>query len=185
MSPVYSRDVGTPIADPAVLLFQYDLRAVLMHDGQKGRKHVYSYINHEDAWWKVVGCTVTKVRLDFGWIPTQIGSTNQSRLQVTLETVSSDDSGINVGAGAFFLIYSRSLSEPLKSEWPETLVSVEGWFQMGQWLICWNPWESFLVFFFRRTAITPILPHPGPGHAGPLKSLESRSSPTGPTIPSV
>ena len=113
------------LADPAVLPFQYDLRAVLMHDGQRGRKHVYSYINHEDAWWKVVGCTVTKVRLDFRWIPIQIEPTNQSRLQVALETVLSDESGIDVGAGVFFLIYSRSLSEPLKSEWPGTLVSVE------------------------------------------------------------
>ena len=33
-----------------------------MHDGLKGRKHVYSYINHDDAWWKVVGHAVTKVR---------------------------------------------------------------------------------------------------------------------------
>ena len=50
------------MTDMAVLPFQYDLRAVLMHDGQKGREHVYSYINHEDAWWKVVGRTITQVR---------------------------------------------------------------------------------------------------------------------------
>ena len=96
-----------------------------MHDEQKERKPVYSYVNHEDAWWKVVNFTVTKVRLDFRWIAmAQIEPTNQSRLQVALETVLSNESGMDVGAAPFFLIYSRSLSEPLKSEWPETLVSV-------------------------------------------------------------
>ena len=120
------------MTDTVVLPFQYDLRAVLMHDGQKGREHVYSYINHEDAWWKVVGCTVTKVRLDSGWIPSQIKPTSRSRLQAALETVLSDESGMDAGAGPFFLIYSRSLSEPLKSEWPETLVRVEVRFQTDQ-----------------------------------------------------
>lgn len=32
-----------------------------MHDGLKGRKHVYSYVHHDDAWWKVVGHTADKV----------------------------------------------------------------------------------------------------------------------------
>ena len=96
-----------------------------MHDGQKGREHVYSYINHEDAWWKVVGCTVAKARPDFRWISTQIKPMNQSHPQVALETVLSDENGVDVGAGPFLLIYSRSLSEPLKSEWPETLVSIK------------------------------------------------------------
>ena len=72
------------------------------------------------------------VRLDFGWIPTQIKPTNQSHPQVALETVLNNENGADVGAGPFFLIYSRSLSEPLKSEWPETLVSVEDWFQADQ-----------------------------------------------------
>ena len=53
----------------------------------------------------------------------QIEPMNQSRLQVALETVLNDENGIDVGAGAFFLIYSRSLSETLKSEWPKALVS--------------------------------------------------------------
>ena len=33
-----------------------------MHDGLKGRKHVYSYILHNDAWWKIVDHEATKVR---------------------------------------------------------------------------------------------------------------------------
>lgn len=55
--------------------------------------------------------------------------------QVTLETVLNDKDGMHLGAGPFLLIYSRSLSEPLISEWPnvlkvskdpqETLVSIE------------------------------------------------------------
>lgn len=79
---------------------KYDLRAVLMHDGLTGREHVYSYINHNDTWWKIVNYKVT---------------------QVTLETVLYDESGMDLGAGPFLLIYSRSLPEPLKSEWPEAL----------------------------------------------------------------
>ena len=35
---------------------------------------------------------------------------------------------MDVGAGPFFLTYSRSLSKPLESEWPEALVSPIGWF---------------------------------------------------------
>jgi len=79
---------------------KYDLRAVLMHDGLKGRKHVYSYVQHDDAWWKIVGHIVTKV---------------------TLETVLNDKDGMHLGAGPFLLIYSRSLSEPLMSEWPNVV----------------------------------------------------------------
>jgi len=79
---------------------KYDLRAVLMHDGLKGRKHVYSYINHDGEWWKIVNYTATKV---------------------TLETVLSDKDGMHLGAGPFLLIYSRSLSEPLISEWPNVI----------------------------------------------------------------
>ena len=33
-----------------------------MHDGLKGRKHVYSYVHYDDAWWKIVDHAVTKVR---------------------------------------------------------------------------------------------------------------------------
>jgi len=73
---------------------------VLMHDGLKGRKHVYSYIKHDDAWWKVVDHTTTKV---------------------TFETVSNDKDGMHLGAGPFLLIYSRSLSEPLISEWSNVI----------------------------------------------------------------
>jgi len=73
---------------------------VLMHDGLKGRKHVYSYINHDGAWWKMVGYTATKV---------------------SLEMVLNDKDGMHLGAGPFLLIYSRSLSEPLISDWPNVI----------------------------------------------------------------
>lgn len=79
---------------------KYDLRAVLMHDGLKGRKHVYSYINHDDAWWKIVDYTATKV---------------------TLETVLNDKDGMHLGAGPILLVYSRSLPEPLVSNWPDVV----------------------------------------------------------------
>ena len=100
-----------------------------MHDGEKGEEHVYSYINHEDVWWKVVDFTVTEVRLDFRWPPTQIEPTNQSCLQVALETVLSDENGMDFGTGPFFLIYSRSLSD-----FP-------------------NPWDC--LSFFRENACDP------------------------------
>jgi len=79
---------------------KYDLRVVLMHDGLKGRKHVYSYVHHDDVWWKIVGHTVTKV---------------------PLEAVLNDKDGMHLGAGPFLLIYSRSLPEPLVSEWPNVV----------------------------------------------------------------
>jgi len=66
----------------------------------KGRKHVYSYIHHDDTWWKIVDHTVTKV---------------------TLETVLNDKDGMHLGAGPFLLIYSRSLPKPLISEWPDVI----------------------------------------------------------------
>lgn len=57
---------------------QYDLRAVLMHDGLTGREHVYSYINHNDTWWKIVNYAVTQVRPTFLRTLTPIGTANQS-----------------------------------------------------------------------------------------------------------
>ena len=40
---------------------------------------------------------------------------------MTLETVLDDKDGMHLGAGPFLLIYSRSVSEPLISEWPNVV----------------------------------------------------------------
>ena len=46
-------------------LNQYDLRAVLMHNGLYGRKNIYCYVKDRGAWWKTVDSTVTEVSLTF------------------------------------------------------------------------------------------------------------------------
>lgn len=40
---------------------QYELRAVLMHDGIYGRNHLYSYVKYRGGWWKTVEHTITEV----------------------------------------------------------------------------------------------------------------------------
>lgn len=50
-----------------------------MHDGLKGRKHVYSYVHHDDAWWKIVDHTVTKVRSPPLHFDSSVQLTNSSR----------------------------------------------------------------------------------------------------------
>ena len=39
---------------------QYDLRAVLVHDGVYGRKHLYSYVKDKGTWWKTHDYIVTE-----------------------------------------------------------------------------------------------------------------------------
>jgi len=121
-----------------------------MHDGLKGRKHVYSYINHDDAWWKVVGHTVTKV---------------------TFDTVLNDKDGMHLGAGPFLLIYSRPLSEPLINEWPD-VIKVGARADSSEFLEKFPP-------SFQQAAYNPstnvvlddkpssTLPHAGPGRTPP------------------
>jgi hypothetical protein len=42
-------------------LCQYDLRAVLVHDGLFGRRQLYSYVKDKGTWWKTVDTDVTEV----------------------------------------------------------------------------------------------------------------------------
>jgi hypothetical protein len=41
--------------------WQYDLRAVLVHDGLFGRRQLYSYVKDKGVWWKSVDSDVTEV----------------------------------------------------------------------------------------------------------------------------
>jgi hypothetical protein len=46
-----------------LLCAQYDLRAVIIHDGLLGRNHVYSYTKDEkEKWWKILDYQVSQVR---------------------------------------------------------------------------------------------------------------------------
>ncbi|KAH9474579.1 putative ubiquitin carboxyl-terminal hydrolase K02C4.3 [Psilocybe cubensis] len=86
---------------PELQQYQYDLRAVLVHSGLPGRKHIYSYVQDiEGVWWKTVDHEVT---------------------EVPEETVLTDPTGLHLGAGPYMLFYSRHLThdqlhEPLV--WP-------------------------------------------------------------------
>ncbi|PFH51189.1 hypothetical protein AMATHDRAFT_59718 [Amanita thiersii Skay4041] len=89
--------------------YRYDLRAVLVHSGLPGRKHIYSYVQDvEGTWWKTVDFTVT---------------------EVPEEIVLSDPTGLHLNAGPYLLFYSRyvppeQLKVPIK--WPsEFAESVE------------------------------------------------------------
>lgn len=44
---------------------QYDLRAVLVHDGLFGRMHLYSYVEQDGVWWKTVDHMVDQARVFF------------------------------------------------------------------------------------------------------------------------
>ncbi|KAF4612879.1 hypothetical protein D9613_010996 [Agrocybe pediades] len=86
---------------PELKMFQYDLRAVLVHSGLPGRKQMYSYVQDtEGVWWKTVDTEVT---------------------EVPEETVLSDPTGLHLGAGPYMLFYSRHLSDEQLHEplvWP-------------------------------------------------------------------
>jgi hypothetical protein len=94
---------------PAYLVFQYDLRAVLAHTGLPGRKQIYSYVRDQhDVWWKTVDYTVTEVR---PLLNVRFYHLFNRSYQVPEETVLSDPTGLHLGAGPYFLVYSRYLSE--------------------------------------------------------------------------
>ncbi|KAJ7510628.1 hypothetical protein B0H11DRAFT_2215383 [Mycena galericulata] len=87
-------------ADPELQSHPYDLRAVLVHTGLPGRKHIYSYVYDKGSWWKTVDYTVT---------------------EVTEDLVMSDPAGLHLGAGPYMLMYScrqtdAEMAAPLK--WP-------------------------------------------------------------------
>ncbi|KAL1939454.1 hypothetical protein VTO73DRAFT_10010 [Trametes versicolor] len=75
---------------PELQKHQYDLRAVIVHDGLFGRSHLYSYVKYKGKWWKTVDYVVTEVPED---------------------VVLNDPTGLHLGTGPYFLLYSRALSE--------------------------------------------------------------------------
>ncbi|KAI0061145.1 hypothetical protein BV25DRAFT_1827015 [Artomyces pyxidatus] len=88
---------------PELKQHRYDLRAVLVHDGVLGRKHLYTYVNEGGTWWKTVDYEVT---------------------EVSEETVLTDSAGLHLNGGPYILMYSRVLSdEQIKApcSWPEAL----------------------------------------------------------------
>ncbi|KAJ7476769.1 hypothetical protein FB451DRAFT_247238 [Mycena latifolia] len=90
--------------NPELQCHPYDLRAVLVHTGLPGRKHIYSYVQDKGTWWKTVDYTVTEVSEDL---------------------VLSDPAGLHLGAGPYMLMYSRRQPEaemhaPVK--WPQYFV---------------------------------------------------------------
>ncbi|KAI0088313.1 hypothetical protein BDY19DRAFT_994221 [Irpex rosettiformis] len=74
---------------PELQKHKYDLRAVLVHDGLYGRNHLYSYVKFKNVWWKTVEYKVT---------------------EVSEGDVLNDPVGFHLGAGPYFLIYSRAIS---------------------------------------------------------------------------
>ncbi|OBZ66914.1 hypothetical protein A0H81_13252 [Grifola frondosa] len=94
-------DAAKVLECPELQKHRYDLRVVLVHDGQYGRNHLYSYVKQRGTWWKTVDYTVT---------------------EVTEELVLTDPVGLLYEAGPYFLIYSRALSEEdegVRAPWPE------------------------------------------------------------------
>ncbi|KAI0694109.1 hypothetical protein BC835DRAFT_1406517 [Cytidiella melzeri] len=89
---------------PELQKHKYDLRVVLVHDGLYGRNHLYSYVKYKGVWWKTFEYKVTEVR--------------------RFLCVLNDNVGFHLGAGPYFLIYSRSISEEEENArypWPDYL----------------------------------------------------------------
>ncbi|CCM03777.1 uncharacterized protein FIBRA_05924 [Fibroporia radiculosa] len=103
-SVAHLKDQVTSMFDcPELQQHRYDLRVVLAHDGLYGRSHVYSYVKQKHIWWKTLDYIVN---------------------QVSEETVLTDPVGLHLGAGPFFLIYSRALTEEeesLQIAWPDNI----------------------------------------------------------------
>ncbi|KAK7039937.1 glycoside hydrolase family 79 protein [Favolaschia claudopus] len=95
--------------DPGLRCHPYDLRAVLMHTGLPGRKHIYAYVRDQEdegKWWKVVDYKVT---------------------EVSEQTILTDSTGLHLGAGPYMLVYSRRQTEEERKRegrvrWPEGFV---------------------------------------------------------------
>ncbi|KAJ7210924.1 hypothetical protein GGX14DRAFT_450460 [Mycena pura] len=91
--------------NPELRCHPYDLRAVLVHTGLPGRKHIYSFVQDKGVWWRTVDYTVTEVSED---------------------VVLSDPTGLHLGAGPYMLMYSRRQSEAEMSapvNWPPLFAS--------------------------------------------------------------
>ncbi|KZP12925.1 hypothetical protein FIBSPDRAFT_869788 [Athelia psychrophila] len=90
---------------PEMQIHEYNLRAVLVHDGLFGRKSLYSYVQDQGKWWKTIDASVT---------------------EVTEETVLTDPTGLHLGAGPYLLLYSRQVPSTYDQEiaqpaWPPKL----------------------------------------------------------------
>ncbi|KAI0357849.1 hypothetical protein OH77DRAFT_1583695 [Trametes cingulata] len=88
---------------PELQKHQYDLRAVIVHDGLFGRSHLYSYVKCKGKWWKTMDYMVTEVPED---------------------TVLNDPAGLHLGAGPYFLLCSRTMSqeeEDARAPWPDNI----------------------------------------------------------------
>ncbi|KZS96793.1 hypothetical protein SISNIDRAFT_482586 [Sistotremastrum niveocremeum HHB9708] len=87
-----NENIASVYDSPHLMNDRYDLRAVLYQDGFYGRTHAYSYVQDfaTGAWWKTVDHNVT---------------------QVSEETVLTDTTGLHLGGGPYFLIYSRALDQ--------------------------------------------------------------------------
>ncbi|KAJ6537423.1 hypothetical protein DFH09DRAFT_1178175 [Mycena vulgaris] len=83
-------ELESVLSNPELQNHPYDLRAVLVHTGLPGRKHIYSYVQDKGVWWKTVDYTVTEVPEDL---------------------VLTDTAGLHLGAGPYMLMYSRRQSE--------------------------------------------------------------------------
>ncbi|KAI9068656.1 hypothetical protein FKP32DRAFT_1561274 [Trametes sanguinea] len=108
-------EVGGMLDCPELQRHRYDLRAVIVHDGLFGRSHLYSYVKSKGKWWKTVDYAVTEVR------PHPIVL---SLPQVPEETVLNDATGLHLGAGPYFLLYSRAMpqeEEDARAPWQESL----------------------------------------------------------------
>ncbi|KAF8585632.1 hypothetical protein K439DRAFT_1660151 [Ramaria rubella] len=93
-------DVEDLFNNPDLQQHGYDLCAVIMHDGLFGRNHVYSYTkDQKGAWFKIVDYQISKV---------------------TEDMVLNDSTGLHLGAGPIFLMYSRvnSIAPALQEEYP-------------------------------------------------------------------
>ncbi|KAJ6587377.1 hypothetical protein B0H10DRAFT_2093935, partial [Mycena sp. CBHHK59/15] len=91
---------------PELQCHPYDLRAVLVHTGLPGRKHIYSYVQDKGTWWKTVDYTVT---------------------EVPEELVMSDPAGLHLGAGPYMLMYSRRQTEEemnAPATWPTLFADI-------------------------------------------------------------
>ncbi|KZP04592.1 hypothetical protein FIBSPDRAFT_1054581 [Athelia psychrophila] len=90
---------------PEMQIHEYNLRAVLVHDGLFGRKSLYSYVQDQGKWWKTIDASVT---------------------EVTEVTVLTDPTGLHLGAGPYLLLYSRQVPSTYDQEvaqpaWPPKL----------------------------------------------------------------
>ncbi|KAG1903591.1 uncharacterized protein F5891DRAFT_77642 [Suillus fuscotomentosus] len=91
---------GTLLDCPELQRVRYDLRAVLVHDGLYGRKHLYSYVQEKGVWWRIEDTSIS---------------------QVSEVNVLEDSVGLHLGAGPYLLLYSKMLpegTELLDLQWP-------------------------------------------------------------------